>query len=261
MIYNCKHILDDIKRVIRNNIENMETKPKVAIIYAGNDEPSQRYIRNKVQDFKDVGIEYEIMQAHDYNSLISLINSCNENDEISGIIVQKPILISGLDSKHLAEVVANKINPDKDIDGVTQKDFQPATVIGMDLLLDNLEFDVSEKNAVVIGRGEVGSAVAKYLIGQNATVTICHSKTPIKKAFQFIEEADIIVGAAGLSVPLRIQPKKQVLLIDYGITMGNNGKLHGDFEKIDSNYIVQTDVPGGMGLLVRAGLLLNILSI
>ena len=148
--------------------------------------------------------------------------------------------------------------PSQDIDGVVPgSGFMPPSVRGLDLLIQEWGYDPAGKTGVVIGRGDVGRPMAEYLLGRDATVTVCHSRTPIETMIKAMRESDILVGAAGLEVPIMSLVKSaDSVVIDYGITKGEDGKLHGDFQSgLAQYYKYHTAVPGGMGLMVRAGLL------
>lgn len=114
---------------------------------------------------------------------------------------------------------------------------------------------------MVIGRGDVGRPVAEYLLGRDATVTVCHSKTYFTARQNAMKCADILIGAAGLKEAIFPTVRNRYsVIIDYGITKGPDGKLHGDFMERKSSTMQQTSVPGGMGLMVRAALLLNVVD-
>ena len=183
--------------------------------------------------------------------------------DYDGIVVQRPILVSDAPPKDAAALAADYMIPSQDIDGVVPgSGFMPPSVRGLDLLLQEWGYDPSGKTAVVIGRGDVGRPVAEYLLSRDATVTVCHSKTPPETMIKAMRESDILVGAAGLKVPIMSLVKSaDSVVIDYGITKGEDGKLHGDFQSgLAQYYKYHTAVPGGMGLIVRAGLLLNIVD-
>lgn len=264
MIYNCKPLFERIKAQVGAEIDNfpIEDPPRVCIITTGEDEPSARYVRNKLRDFKELGIDWEIKRFDTIYDIGFMLR--NENSTYDGIIVQRPILVSDAVPKDAASWVSETMSPSQDIDGVVRgSGFVPPSVRGLDLLLQEWDYDLAGKTAVVIGRGEVGKPVAEYLLSRNATVTVCHSRTPDATLCGAMKSADILVGAAGLKNPIYPGTRKHSgVVIDYGITKGNDGKLHGDFE--DNGYCTQnqkqTSVPGGMGLMVRAALLLNILD-
>ena len=264
MLYSCKPLFEKIKSQVGAEIDNfpIEDPPRVCIITTGEDEPSAQYVRNKLRDFKELGIDWEIKRFDTIYDIGFMLR--NENSTYDGIIVQRPILVSDAVPKDAASWVSETMSPSQDIDGVVWgSGFVPPSVRGLDLLLREWDYDPAGETAVVIGRGDVGRPVAEYLLSRNATVTVCHSRTPDATLWGAMKSADILVGAAGLKYPIYPGTRKHSgVVIDYGITKGNDGKLHGDFE--DNGYCTQnqkqTSVPGGMGLMVRAGLLLNIVD-
>lgn len=262
MIYRCNPLFEKIKAQVGAEIDNfpIEDPPRVCIITTGEDEPSARYVRNKLRDFKELGIVAEVKRFDTIYDIGFMLR--NENSAYDGIIVQRPILVSDAVPKDAASWVSETMSPSQDIDGVMWgSGFVPPSVRGLDLLLREWDYDPAGKTAVVIGRGDVGRPVAEYLLGRDATVTVCHSKTPESERDQLMCHADIIVGAAGLSEPIYPLAYPHGVAIDYGITKGADGKLHGDFVTGREDYLhYQTPVPGGMGLMVRAGLLLNIVD-
>ena len=265
MLYSCKELFNRIKAQVGAEIDSfpLEDPPMVCIVTTGEDEPSARYVRNKLKDFAELGIEAEVKRFDTLHDLLCFLIDSKVKSDFDGIIVQRPILVGDADPKCAAAQVADFMRPDLDIDGVTiGSPFVPPSVRGLDLLLQEWGYDPAGKTAVVIGRGDVGKPVAEYLLSHDATVTICHSKTPRGFRDLAIRDSDIVIGAAGLKEPLSLmwQARNQVV-VDYGITKGEDGKLHGD---IAANYAdrcrYQTSVPGGMGLMVRAGLLLNVMD-
>ncbi len=265
MLYSCKELFEKVKAQAAAEIDGfpLEDPPTVCIITTGEDEPSARYVRNKLKDFDELGIEADVKRFDTIYDLLCFMVSNGVQSDYDGIIVQRPILVSDASPKEAAAQVADYMRPDLDIDGIAQgSPFVPPSVRGLDLLLQEWGYDLSGKTAVVIGRGDVGKPVAEYLLSWDATVTVCHSKTSYYDREIIFRDSDIVIGAAGLNEP--ISPMWQVrdqVVIDYGITKGKDGKLHGD---IAAGYAdrcrYQTSVPGGMGLMVRAGLLLNIVD-
>ena len=264
MIYSCKPLFEKIKAQVGAEIDSfpIEDPPRVCIITTGEDEPSARYVRNKLRDFKELGIDWEIKRFDTIYDIGFMLR--NENSTYDGIIVQRPILVSDAVPKDAASWVSETMSPSQDIDGVVWgSGFVPPSVRGLDLLLQEWDYDPAGKTAVVIGRGDVGRPVANYLLGRDATVTVCHSKTPDLTIINEVHRADIVVGAAGLKEPIYPSFREYGgVVIDYGITRyDDTEELHGDFEVTSSHLVLyQTPVPGGMGLLVRAGLLLNVLD-
>lgn len=263
MLYSCKELFERVKKQVAQEIDGfpIDDPPSVCVITTGEDEPSARYVRNKLKDFAELGIVGEVVKMD--NSMQLMYFLANNARKYDGVIVQRPIDVLGGIPKEMAQKVAACMPPEVDIDGVAPgSDFMPPSVRGLDILLKEWKVDPAGKTAVVIGRGDVGKPVAEYLQKRDATVTVCHSKTPPETMIKAMLESDILVGAAGLKEPIMQNVKcSDSVVIDYGITKGEDGKLHGDFRGgLAQYYKYHTAVPGGMGLMVRAGLLLNILD-
>lgn len=264
MIYSCKPLFEKIKAQVAAEIDSfpIEDPPTVCIITTGEDEPSARYVRNKLKDFAELGIVGGTLKMS--NSMQLMYFLANNAREYDGVIVQRPIDVLGGTPKEMAKKVAEKMPPEVDIDGVAPgSGFMPPSVRGLDILLQEWGYDPAGKTAVVIGRGDVGRPVAEYLLGRDATVTICHSKTSRKEVYRLMQNADIIVGGAGFQTPfVPLTHNEGAVVIDYGITKGHDGELHGDLWEADASCEVryQTSVPGGMGLMVRAALILNVVD-
>lgn len=264
MIYSCKPLFEKIKAQVGAEIDSfpIEDPPTVCIITTGEDEPSARYVRNKLRDFKELGIVAEVKRFDTIYDIGFMLR--NENSAYDGIIVQRPILVSDAVPKDAASWVSETMSPSQDIDGVVRgSGFVPPSVRGLDLLLQEWDYDPAGKTAVVIGRGDVGKPVAEYLLGHDATVTICHSKTTTVDRIIAYRNADIVIGAAGLKVPMfPVTRQYNGVIIDYGITKSTDtGWLHGDIDPYCADACkYQTSVPGGMGLMVRAALLMNIVD-
>ena len=264
MLYDCKLLFEQIKARVGAEIDSfpIEDPPTVCIITTGEDEPSARYIRNKLRDFDELGIEAEVKRFDTLHNLLCFLIDNKVKSDYDGIIVQRPILVRDATPKEAAAQAADMMIPGQDIDGVVRDSgFMPPSVRGLDLLLHEWDYDPAGKTAVVIGRGDVGRPVAEYLLGRDATVTVCHSKTYFTARQNAMKCADILIGAAGLKEAIFPTVRNRYsVIIDYGITKGPDGKLHGDFMERKSSTMQQTPVPGGMGLMVRAGLLLNIVD-
>lgn len=264
MLYSCKPLFEKIKAQVGAEIDNfpIEDPPRVCIITTGEDEPSARYVRNKLKDFDELGIVGETLKMS--NSMQLMYFLANNARKYDGVIVQRPVGILGGTPKEMAQRVAANMPPEVDIDGVAPgSDFVPPSVRGLDLLLHEWDYDPSGKTAVVIGRGDVGRPVAEYLLGRDATVTVCHSKTAAVDRIIAYRNADIVIGAAGLKVPMfPVTRQYNGVIIDYGITKSTDtGLLHGDIDPDCAETCkYQTSVPGGMGLMVRGGLLMNIID-
>ena len=264
MIFDAKSILERIREKSKEKVSKMRKKPKILIIMSGDDEPSERYVRNKCLDFEKIGIEYKVKRVDTISKLLKTIDKANNDEEITGIIVQRPVNVKDvIPGKRLEHGIANWITPTKDIDGAKENSPYPTGCVrALDILLAETGFEVAGKSAVVIGRGEVGIPIAKRLLSLDATVTVAHSKTDASDLINLIYYADIVIGAAGLEEPININDTGGCLFVDYGIAKNEYGKLHGDLNVLyeeDSSSIV-TSVPGGMGLLVRAALIENIMD-
>ncbi len=228
---------------------------KLIIIGNKQDIASTVYIKNKIKKCEECGIEHseiypnESFRTEDY---IKLIDKINNDDSVSGLIVQLP-LPKGVDTAS----VVRAIDQSKDVDGFTKDAlFAPCTPSGIMHLLDyyyDKDFCLG-KNAVVIGRSEiVGKPMAQLLLDKNATVTICHSKT--KDLKEYTKNADIIVCAVGKPNTItKDMVKKGCTIIDVGINRVN-GKLCGDcdFENL-KDFCDITPVPKGVGPLTVATL-------
>lgn len=265
MLYSCKPLFGQIKAELKKEIETFPDAPRVCIITTGEDEPSQRYVRNKMRDFEELGIDSEVLQfdsAEEITNFLLLISAARgKRFDYDGIIVQRPILTPDMTPKEANAMVSNYLPRERDIDGVVPgSGFMPPSVRGLDILLQEWGYDPAGKTAVVIGRGDVGRPVAEYLLSRDATVTVCHSKTSRADLINAFTDKDIVVGAAGIKHPVYPFTRRYGgVLIDYGITKREDGSLWGDISTSCADACkYQTPVPGGMGLMVRAGLLMNI---
>lgn len=247
-------------------------QPGLAVVLVGEDPASQIYVANKEKACKEAGFHSETIKMPADTSqeeLLAKIDALNENPAIDGILVQLP-LPEGLDE----EEVIDAISPSKDVDGfsptnmgallVGKDSFQPCTPKGCMVLLEEAGCDLEGKKAVVIGRSNiVGKPVAIMLMAKNATVTVCHSRTPDIGAVT--KDADVVVvaiGQAGFLSPDMV--KDGAYLIDVGINRNAEGKVTGDidmaaFEEAGKE-IHLTPVPGGVGPMTIAMLLENTLE-
>jgi len=264
-------------RKIRENIKEQVEKlkatgmvPGLAVILVGNDPASQVYVGHKEKACKEVGFHsevYRLAAETTQEELLALIERLNNDEKIHGILVQLPL------PKHLDEKeVINKISPRKDVDGfhplsagalfVGEKSLVPCTPKGCIHLIKETGFDLKGKKAVVVGRSNiVGKPAAILLLNENATVTICHSRTQNLKAE--LLEADVVVAAVGKpNFITGDMIKPGAIVIDVGINRLDDGKLVGDVEfetaKERAGWI--TPVPGGVGPMTIAMLLQNTLE-
>lgn len=250
------------KQYIKDKVSKLERKPKIGIIQVNDDPASNAYIRGKLKDIAEVGLESELLKLDISTSeadLLKIIDDFNNREDIGGFIVQLP-LPKGIDE----EKVKNSIKPSKDVDGFHPlSKISPATPKGILTFLEDNGFDFKGKNAVVLGRSNiVGKPMAKLLTSKDMNVTLLHSKTSRQDMDFYIAHADLVIVAIGkIGVIDRSYPfKKSAVIFDVGINRGEDGKLHGDVEP-DLDVYFQSRVPGGVGLLTRLALLLNLLEV
>jgi len=231
--------------------------PGLAVIIVGEDPASQIYVRNKGKACEEVGFYSEIHRLPEETTeeeLLSLVKSLNENEKIHGILVQSPL------PKHLDEaLVVNNIDYRKDVDAfhpvnvgkimIGDYSFLPCTPAGVMELLKAYDIDVCGKECVVIGRSNiVGKPMAMLLLKENATVTVCHTKT--KNLKEICREAEILVAAAGVAKMLNQDYVADgAVVIDVGINVHEDGQLCGDveWEGLETVASAATPVPGGVG--------------
>lgn len=242
-------------------------QPHLAIVLVGEDPASQVYVKHKVADSEQTGLR-ATLERHPATmaeaDLLARIRALNADASVHGILVQLP-LPKHMDSHKVIETIA----PAKDVDGfhvasagalmVGQPGFWPCTPYGCLKMLDSIGYDLKGKHAVVIGRSNiVGKPMAMMLLGRDATVTVCHSRT--KDLAAFTRQADVVVAAVGKrDVLTRDMVKPGAVVIDVGMNRNDAGKLCGDvdFEGVKEVAGWITPVPGGVGPMTRAMLLVN----
>ncbi len=244
--------------------------PGLAVIIVGDDPASRVYVNNKKKACEDLGIyseEYALPAETTEEELLCLVNKLNNDDSISGILVQLPV------PKHIDEkTILDAINPKKDVDAfhpvnvgkimVGDFDFVPCTPAGVMELIKESGIDVAGKDCVVVGRSNiVGKPQAMLLLHQNGTVTICHSRT--KNLKEKTKNADILVAAVGIPNFIKGDMiKPGAVVIDVGINRIAEKKLVGDvdFEEAEKVAGAITPVPGGVGPMTIAMLMRNTLK-
>jgi methylenetetrahydrofolate dehydrogenase (NADP+) / methenyltetrahydrofolate cyclohydrolase len=260
-----KKILLNAKKKV-NALKKKGIIPVLKVIQIGNNLSSNAYIARKIKSAEFIGINSKHIKLSENTSkkkLIELINSFNKNPEIHGILLQLP-LPKKLKIKNLNELII----PEKDVDGfhpinqgntlLGENSFTACTPQGIMLLFKEYKIDLIGKNVVMIGRSNiVGKPMVSLLINASATVTVCHSKT--KNLSEHTKKADIIIIAIGK--PNFLKPemiKKNAVIIDVGMN-SLNGKLCGDadFNKLQKKASYITPVPGGVGRLTTACLMVN----
>lgn len=264
-------ILADLKVKIDKAREIGSSPAKLAIILVGNDPASSVYVQNKIKAAARVGIETSLKKFEDNileEELLDEIQSLNRDKNVSGIIVQFPL------PKHISKLeVIKSIEPSKDVDGFHpvnlgllfspyEHRFVPCTARGALELIKSCCPVLTGKNVVVIGRSNiVGRPLAALLLKEDCTVTICHSKTINLQAIT--KQADIVIAAVGKPNFLtKDYFNENAVVIDVGITRnqsGDNPRLVGDvdFENVKKHVKYITPVPGGVGPMTVAYLLVN----
>ena len=246
--------------------------PGLAVVLVGGNPASRVYVKNKIEKTKEVGfnsIEHKFNEDISEQELLKIVNQLNSDEKVQGILVQLPL------PKHIdSDKILDNIKPEKDVDGFHAQNvgklwsglnsLVPCTPLGCSILIKSISNDLSGKHAVIIGRSNiVGKPMAALLLGMNATVTICHSRT--KDLPSVCKEADIIVAAVGIAEMVKKNwVKKNAIIIDVGINRiekDNKKILVGDVDYEDCIDVCEkiTPVPGGVGPMTIACLLLNTL--
>lgn len=255
---------------VRAEVENGGVRPGLAVIIVGDDPASAVYVRNKHKACEDTGIFSEIIRMPknvDESELIAEITLLNARKDIHGILVQLPL------PEHISkERVINAILPSKDVDAfhpinvgkvMTGKyTFAPCTPAGIMYMLKACGIETDGKHCVMIGRSDiVGKPMAMLMLHSGATVTVCHSHTRNLK--DMTSQADILVSAVGKAGFVTADMVKDgAVVVDVGINRLNDGSLAGDvdFENVAPKCSYITPVPGGVGPMTIAMLLVNTLA-
>ncbi|MDI6618143.1 MAG: bifunctional 5,10-methylenetetrahydrofolate dehydrogenase/5,10-methenyltetrahydrofolate cyclohydrolase [Clostridiales bacterium] len=264
-----KCIMRQLKIKTEHFFDDSGRRPQLALIAAGNNRSQLSYVKGIENACGKIGMQMQsflLDESADTKYVLSIIGRLNEDKNTDGILVEFPLL-SDIDEF----AVCNAVDPDKDIDGITVKNagnfyrglkcYIPCTAKSILYLVKYTGISISGKHAVVIGRSNiVGKPAAALLLKEDATVTICHSKTRNLKGYMV--NADIIVSAAG--VPSLIKHdmiKEGAIVIDAGTSI-RDGKLTGDveFEEACRKASWITPVPGGVGPVTCAMLLENTLE-
>ena len=244
--------------------------PGLAVILVGDNPASQVYVRNKVKACSDCGM-HSVLEKYDATmseaALLERVHALNADPAIHGILVQLPL------PAHIdAQKVIETISPAKDVDGfhiasagalmTGMPGFWPCTPYGCMKMLESIGYKLRGKHAVVIGRSNiVGKPMALMLLAQDATVTICHSRTPDLAAIT--RQADVIVAAVGKrNVLTADMVKPGAVVLDVGMNRNDEGQLCGDvdFDGVKNVASHITPVPGGVGPMTITMLLVNTLQ-
>lgn len=257
---------DEIKSVINDGISKGIRVPSIKTILVGDDGGSTSYVKSQNNLCNKLGISYTCIHLDkdvDQKDIVDIIEKLNEDNTVDGIIIQIP-----LPKKFNEKEITSRISYKKDIDGLSdvnmgrfykgEKSFIPCTALGVIEMIKNTGCVIKGKHAVVIGRSNiVGKPGAQLLLNEDATVTICHSKTTNLK--EICKTADIIVAAIGKPGFVTSDfIKEGAVVIDVGTTMVNN-KVTGDvcFDDVINHASYVTPVPGGTGLMTTTMLIKN----
>lgn len=264
-----KALAAKVKEEVAAQVAGMERKPGLAVVLVGDNPASRVYVNGKKKDCAECGIyseEYAIPAETTQQELLELVETLNSREDIDGILVQLPL------PRHLNEKeVLLAIRPDKDVDCfhpfnvgqlmIGEQGFQPCTPAGVMRMLKEYGIDPAGKHCVIVGRSNiVGKPQAMLMLRENATVTVCHTKTPDLKAECLW--ADILVAAAGrVGLITGDMVKEGAVVVDVAMNRNEAGKLCGDvvFEEAAQRASYITPVPGGVGPMTRAMLMENTL--
>ena len=257
-----------LKEEMKGRIAQMKEEgivPKLVVVLVGNDSASQVYVRNKHKSCGEVGIKSEVITMPEETTqqeLLEVVERLNQDNSVDGILVQLP-LPKQIDEK----TVLRAIRPDKDVDGfhpvnvgllsIGDECFAPATPSGIVVMLKEYGIEIAGKHCVIVGRSNiVGKPMAALMLKENATVTVCHSKT--NNLAEITRQADILIVATGRRNTVTADMVKEgVVVIDVGMNRNELGKLCGDvdFENVKEKASFITPVPGGVGPMTITELL------
>ena len=270
MIIDGKKVAADLRNQLKKTVDELKSKynsvPGLTVILVGEDAPSKIYVKNKEKFANEVGLKSEVIRYPadlEEKVLLEKIEELNNNQKVSGILVQLP-LPKHINKRKVIETIAHG----KDVDGFHPMNVGnlssgydssiPCTPFGCSLLIKQVEKNLSGKHAVVIGRSNLnGKPMTQLLLKENCTVTITHSKTKNLKTECL--RADIIIAAVG--IPKLVKGdwvKKGAIVIDVGINKTDAGLVGDvDYEEVSKVAKAITPVPGGVGPMTIACLLKN----
>ena len=270
MIIDGKKVAADLRANLKKKVAELKSTynaiPGLTVILVGEDLPSKIYVKNKEKFAKEVGMNSEVIrypESVEEKVVLNKIKELNDNNKVSGILVQLP-LPKHIDKRKVIETIL----PDKDVDGFHPMNVGnlssgydssiPCTPLGCYLLLKRVEKNLNGKHAVVIGRSNLnGKPMTQLLLKENCTVTITHSKTRDLKTE--CARADIIIAAVGRPKLVKADwVKKDAIVIDVGINKPDSGLVGDvDFDEVSKVARAITPVPGGVGPMTIACLLSN----
>jgi len=248
IILDGKKLAKKIEELLKLRVAKLKEKtgivPTLAIILIGNNPASEIYIKIKLSACERIGVKTKLIRLVEQTTTedaIKIIENCNKDKEISGTLLQHPAPKQVDEEKCFKAII-----PEKDVDGLNPlSDFKAATPLGIITLLKRYHIEIEGREAVVVGRSRIlGKPMAMMLLDENATATICHSKT--KNLEKIIKRADILVAALGKPKFIRGEwIKKGAVVVDAGFNRGGIGDV--DLEKAIKRCSAYTPVPGGVG--------------
>ena len=264
LLLDGKIVKKEVLEKLRERISILDRPLGLVVIQVGEDPASVVYVRQKEKMAANMGFNFKHIKLGENVSqeeLLETIDKLNDDDSVDGILVQMPV------PKHIdPKVVQNAISPYKDVDGLTdynmgrlmhnEESLVPCTPKGIMDLLSYYKIDVTGKNVVIVGRSDlVGKPLMALMINNNATVTLCHSKTGSLKSHT--KKADILIAAVGKPGLIKADDiRRGTVVVDVGINRMEDGSLVGDvdFESVKDKVSYITPVPGGVGQMTVAEL-------
>jgi methylenetetrahydrofolate dehydrogenase (NADP+) / methenyltetrahydrofolate cyclohydrolase len=269
-ILDGKSLAAQVRAAVKNEVAALSQRgirPGLAVLLAGDNAASRVYVRNKVRASEETGVRselYELPASVSEEALVDRVLALNDDSDVHGILVQLPL------PKHInAHKVLASVSPAKDIDGFHAVNLGalvagvpqmvPCTPAGVMRLLEHAGVQLAGAHAVVIGRSNiVGKPLALLLLGRDATVTVCHSKS--RNLQEITRSADILVAAVGRAKLVSgAMVKPGACVIDVGVNRASDGSLCGDVDFAAASEVAGwiTPVPGGVGPMTIAMLLEN----
>ena len=252
MLFDGKLVRSKLVEELKSKFEGLDAC--IAVIQVGDDFASTKYISQKRKLAEELGVKFEHVgiEKTTTEDLCEVIDKLNEDKDVHGIIVQLP-LPKDIDY----EVIRNRVNPNKDVDGAHDVNILrlfnnspdalvPCTALGIMKIFDFYNIELEGKDVTIIGRSiHIGKALYSLLLNRNSTVTLCHSKT--KDVKKHTKKSDIVISSVGKADFLsKDMVKKDSILVDVGFNF-KDGKICGDICSDVDNYKYLTPVPGGVG--------------
>lgn len=264
-ILDGKKLREKLLAELKLKVEKFQKKPTLVVILVGENPASKIYVNNKKKTAEELGIISRVINYPadiSESELLAKIDELNKDNDVTAILVQLPL------PEHISkENVINAIAPEKDVDGFTPYNFgklfsgevptvYPCTPKGILLLLEEYNIQLEGKHVVVIGRSNiVGRPLSQMLLNKNATVTVCHSRSNL----DIIKTADVVISAVGKNIIEGEMLKSDCVVVDVGIFKDENGKTRGDVDFESASQVASyiSPVPGGVGPMTIASLMLN----